>query len=167
MILSIDPSSSAIGVALFTADGKNLNAFALTPNYFGAASLQKLNMLGNELQSYIDDMEKEHGAKVEIVVIEIPPTHQGFKSNPGAQHQAFGVVGRVLYAHGIKRIYEVHPATWTHNKPKQHRQWKIRQKLGLLNSQDKGGDAVDALMLGQWWIAQNKHRLLQPAEVNP
>ena len=34
-----------------------------------------------------------------------------------------------------------------------------RQTLGLAMNQDKGGDAVDALQLGKWWIGRNKHLL--------
>ena len=158
MILSIDPSSTAIGVALFDMTGRNVDCCRLTPNYSGAACLHKLNMLANELKSYIDDMKFEH-REIAIVVIEQPPTHQGPRSNPGAQHQAFGMVGRVLYECDLKRIYEVHPATWTGNRKKENRQWRIRQTLGLAMNQDKGGDAVDALQLGKWWIGRNKHLL--------
>lgn len=164
MILALDTSSTAVGVALFHQDGRDADrTFRLTPNYSGAACPVKINMLCDEIKGYIAEVSAEFGP-VTIIVIEKAPTFQK-NGSIAPQNQAYGAINHLLHTLGIRRVYEIGIGEWTKGRSKENRQWHIRQTLGLSESDDKGGDALDALMLGKWWIAQNKHRLTEHAKL--
>jgi len=158
MILSLDTSSTAVGVALFDMDGRDANrTYRLTPNYSGAACAVKINMLCDELKSYIKEVVAEFGS-IEIVVIEKAPTFQK-QGSIAPQNQAYGAINHLLHTLGLRRVYEISIGEWTKGRSKENRQWKVRQDLGLMSSDDRGGDALDALMLGKFWIGRNQHLL--------
>lgn len=157
MILSLDTSSTAVGVALFHPDGRNADrTFRLTPNYTGAACAMKLNLLCDEVETCIGELVAEFGP-ITIVVVEEAPTFSK-QGSIAAQNRAYGAIVHLLHKLGIKRVYEIPIATWTKGRSKDARQWRIRQQLGLSQTQDSGGDALDALQLGQWWIARHLRR---------
>ena len=158
MIISIDTSSTAIGVALFHPDGRDADrTFRLTPNYSGAACAVKFNMLCDELKSYVAEVVAEFGP-ITIAVIEEAPTFSK-KGSIAPQNRAYGAIVHLLHTLGIKRVYEINIATWTKGRSKENRQWRVRQQLGLTRKQDSGGDAIDALQLGKWFIARYPDRL--------
>jgi len=158
VILSLDTSSTAVGVALFHPDGRNADrTFRLTPNYSGAACSMKLLMLCDEVKSYIAEVVAEFGP-ITIVVIEDAPTFQK-QGSIAPQNRAYGAIIHLLHTLGIKRVYEIKIAEWTKGRSKENRQWRLRQQLGLSQNQDSGGDALDALQLGKWWILRNPDRL--------
>jgi hypothetical protein len=163
VIIAIDPSSKAIGVSLFHDDGGCERSEVIRPDNPRAEAVERIHQMARYLLEIID--EAEAVSPVRIAVIESPPTFQGRKSNPGVQHAAYGVVYHVCREAKIPSIVSVHPATWTKNRSKESRQWRIRQQLGLSPTQDPGGDAIDARMLGAWWIAGNRHRLIRSEEV--
>ena len=160
MIISLDTSSTAVGVAAFHHDGRNADRTCrLTPNYSGAACVAKFTMLADEVKAYLNEIWDEFGP-ITIAVIEEAPTFSK-QGSIAPQNRAYGVILHLLHSMGIKRIYEVKIATWTKGKSKESRQWRLRQKLGLAESDDRGGDALDALMLGQWWCARNPDKLIR------
>lgn len=157
MIVSLDPSSTAIGVSLFHDDGRGERSEVISPDDKRADAVERIHQMARYLVEVLD--EAELMSPVRVAVIESPPVFQGRKMNPGVQHAAYGVVYHVCRLAKIREIVSIHPATWTRNRPKAARQWAARRELGLSDSDDKGGDAIDALMLGRWWIDRNRDRL--------
>lgn len=157
MILSIDPSSTAIGISLFRDDGRPERSEVIRPDDTRADPAERIHQMARYLLEIID--EAETISPVRIAVIESPPDFKKFGSI-GPQHAAFGVCYHVCRLAKIPRIEPVHPATWTKNRSKENRQWRVRDQLGLKPGQDAGGDAIDALQMCRWWIARNRNRLI-------
>lgn len=162
LIIAIDPSSSSIGVALFNDDGSSVKSDWIEPDNDRALDVERIFQMSRYLLEIID--EAEGISRVRIAVIEKPPRHQGPRTNPGAQHAAFGVVYCLCRSAKIQTIEPVE-CSWVKGKEKDARQWALRQKLGLYGNEDKGGDAIDAYQLGKWAIDRNPQWIIKREQV--
>jgi hypothetical protein len=154
LILALDPSSTATGYAIH--DGRTfIEKGVLRPDTGKEkCPCRRAYQMGREVQTIID----EHADRLTLILVENPPpTQRKKRSNPGAQHQAFGLIMGVVI--GSKVPYRtIHPSTWTRNRPKELWSQDIRRRHKLPAGKDKGADACAAIGMTEWWAMVGRHR---------
>lgn len=156
MILALDPSSTCTGYSVFDNE-KLIEAGLIKPNKSGLKPIDRMYQMAQEVSSLV----AEYKAKIELVLIELPPPTQGKRrSNPGVQHQAFGMCMYVLMSHGLPRVHQIHPATWTKCRSKEVWAPIIRAKYPRLGygGTDSGADAAAAVGMTDWWLMIGRYR---------
>jgi hypothetical protein len=155
MLLAIDPSSTCVGYALFGEDGKLIEFGRLLPHK-GDDAMQRIA----DLLADLERLWREHRPRT--VVIEVT---SGKIAGRLGRVQGLGVYGMAVGAcwqllrslAGARNVRTVTENEWTSGVPK-------RQRLGLLEARritywlanDPGGDAGDAICLGEWFQGQMK-----------
>jgi Holliday junction resolvasome RuvABC endonuclease subunit len=164
MILALDPSSQAIGYAIFD-NGKRVEAGVIRPTAPKADALTRSDQMCGDVQALLD----EHNGAFDVALIEEPYIpRKAARTNVAAQYQAFGMIWRVLKRAGVPRIVEVNPSTWTGGTNKDARAEDVRRRHGIGAKDDKGNDACDAIGLSEWWMKIGRHRAESvPALVTP
>lgn len=161
MILSLDPSSTALGAALFTDAGRYIRSEVVKPDNPRADSSERSHQIGRYLAELIAESTAA-GEEIRIAIIEEPPSFMRAEfGNKNVQHVAFGIVYHVVRLAKIPSVIVVNPATWTRGRHKEHRAWHIRRRFGISPEQDRGNDAMDAIGLAEFWIARNPDRLMR------
>lgn len=155
-LLSLDPSSTAIGWAVF--DAANLYRC-------GVCRPKGSSPIWGRIRAAVDYTEAlviDHDPRQ--VVIEVTSG----RPFPGrAQTSIVGLAlaqGAVYAAAELlsgdrRRVYTVTEQDWTNKQPKQQRARLIQLTEPVyqaIHTSDKGLDAADAVGLGHWWIAQQR-----------
>lgn len=147
ILLSLDPSSTAVGYAIFD-DATPREIGKLTPHKKSAEADARIDSLVPQLQSLLAEV------KPDVCVIEQP-----LWAKPGRDvktacllHRVFGEVRRVCVQSGA-RVEYVYTSTWKANAAKASVIMEAKATLKGYGN-DAGGDAADALALGKWWLAR-------------
>jgi hypothetical protein len=170
-ILTLDPSSTAIGWAHFL-DG-NLEACGVSRPR-GARLWTRIDAAILIAERLVHDARFKDGIDLSDVVIEVTSGRRY-----GKHHQA-AIVGLALaqgavYATAEVKLFDtptqvnkVDEQQWTGGKPKTARAGFIAQVQPLYRAyqrHDNGMDAADAIGLGLWWLGkQHQKQLLERAK---
>lgn len=158
MIISIDPSSTALGCAMFADSGRYIRCEVVKPDNSRAEAVERSHQIGRYLAELL--AEEQANEPIRIAIVEEPPSFMRVEfGNKNVQHIAFGIVYHVLRLARIPKIEIVNPATWTRGRHKEHRAYHIRRRFQIPPEQDKGNDACDALGLAEFWMARNPDKL--------
>ncbi len=161
MILAIDPSSTALGAAMFSDAGRYIRSEVCKPDQPRAEAAERSHQIGRYLAELLAECAAA-GETIRIAIIEEPPSFMKVEfGNKAVQQVAFGIVYHVCRLARIPSIVVVNPATWTRGRHKEHRAFHIRRRFGIPPEQDRGNDATDAIGLAEWWIARNPDRLVR------
>jgi hypothetical protein len=177
ILLSIDPSSTAIGFALMTsaAPGKGLGEYgAIWPEDNSLPALQRLPGMLSELAALLVDLNP----RPTHVIVEVPGFHQRKRSGTHAGAGALMLYGfaagvvwqlcRGMFASGSisgavgATVEMVESSAWsTSDKTARqmgvevdypdYRRWRAQQRAKNKKS-DAGGDISDAIAMGRWWF---------------
>lgn len=156
MIISLDPSSTALGAALFTDAGRYIRSEVIKPDNPRAEHQERSHQIGR----YLAELLAEETEPIRIALIEEPPSFMKVEfGNKNVQHVAFGIVYHVVRLAKVPSIVIVNPATWTRGRHKEHRALHVRRRFRIPPEQDRGNDACDAIGLAEWWCARNPDKL--------
>lgn len=157
MLLSIDPSLTCTGWALFDDEGVvDLGRISTSPK---EQLLDRLQCLADGLQAPLTEVAGGH------VVIEVPSGKVGKKlhGRNAAGLSVYGVaVGYVIctskqLGHEPDLITE---QQWTGSQPKRVRTAIVTGTCPAYATwvkKDRGGDIADAIGLGEWWRRIGRH----------
>lgn len=158
-LLSLDPSSTRIGYALF--EGEQLAEFGfITPaSSHGEANVRIREMLV-ELSAMMD-ADRPDEVVIEDTSGRMFAGRRGGGAGMGTYGKAVGAVWTL-----VVHVYHL-PATlitaevWTQGRPKAERQIEIaRAHPEYAGQLDVGADAADAIGLGFYWLGRRKAREL-------
>ena len=154
-IITIDPSSTLTGYAVFD-DGKLADAGLYKPSKSGLDA-------GQRVSDMLDDFTAMLGQGAhDAAIIEMPLTKQ-YTKDP-KKKSGFAVWAGAAWAFWATarawpgcRTFPVSNTVWTRGKSKAERQRiaAIMHK-GYDPAKDKGKDVSDAIMLGHYWLNQQK-----------
>ena len=158
MFITLDPSSTVVGYSIWYEHDEQyvpIECGLITPFKSRLDSLERVRQLAHQVGRLIEEYEDE----LDFVVIEVPFSRQ---HSPARRHTslpvwafAAGTIYGLLLAKGIE-VKEVDNQKWTKKISKEKR--KEKAKLLFKNiytpTQDKGGDAADALLIGLWILEQ-------------
>lgn len=141
ILLSIDPSSSITGAAIFTDE--SVEKFLLKPEKKSADWHVRCASMFKEIPLMVAEF------KVTDIVIE-DPGYISWRSAKayGVIRSAFGMCLMAAMRTGCK-VDTVQVTTWTRGRSKVSR----AKVIGADADKDKGLDAADAEGLGRWWLA--------------
>lgn len=172
-LISIDPSITCTGVARFESDGLN-SCFRVRPKQTRKGKTipaherieELICELGGEIRGIIHGYQRVNFV-VEITSGKTSGRHGGGGAGLATYGMAVGQVVRFLKEeYGRDQVHEVYENEWTRGKgQKEHRRWHCRHAYPLYAEHayeiDKGGDIADAILLGDWWI--NNQRIRETA----
>ena len=158
-LLSLDPSSTVIGYAIF--DDRTLVEFGLlTPDKGGMEPLHRVRSLHRQLMDLV--IEQAPGIIVIEAMIEMQFTRrEGRYNTMPLCGWAMGVIyGACLgYAAGLAvdrprcTVAAAGNQEWTRGKPKPDRIAATAMQFPQYDaSRDPGGDMADAIEMGLWWL---------------
>lgn len=153
MLLSLDPSSMAIGYALFRDCGSLASAGVIRPT-LPAEFAARCRDICRTLFT-VPGVRDADEAVIEFA--------RAFARGRGGMKTArvlgfaLGMVyGAVLELLPAERVHFVEPRDWTGNRSKAARTRLLAAELrGYDRSKDWGMDAADAIGLGRWWLAKH------------
>ena len=151
LLLTIDPSSTAIGYCISTGPGKLIE--------FGKITGKGEAMLRLEIHMLPDLLKIIETHKPDTALVETPAPQQGQRKATRGQATygvAVGMVLRDLHHAGIE-TQRTRADQWTNGVAKVRRQDWIEQKyanIGYTRKGDSGGDISDAIGLSDWWWAR-------------
>lgn len=161
-IVAIDPSSSKIGYALF-ANGKLTEHGVITPHRTRDEANDRIRHMAGEVLAVLDESLPLH------VVIEDTSGKVGtFGRRRGMNGAGLAIHGKAVgYVVCLceawarrqigAQVHCVKENEWTRGQRKGFRQqWVAAAHRGYDPAQDKGGDASDAIGLGEWWLATER-----------
>lgn len=159
MIISLDPSSTALGAALFTDAGRYVRSEVVKPDNPRAEHQERSHQIGRYLAELLTE-EMANADPIRLAIIEEPPSFMKVEfGNKAVQHVAYGIVYHVVRLAKVPKIEIVNPATWTRGRHKEHRALHIRRRFQIPPEQDRGNDACDAIGLAEWFIQRNPDKL--------
>jgi hypothetical protein len=161
-LLSLDPSSSVVGYALFI-DGKLHDAGKLTPDKASASALARVISLRQQL------VEMLYFEQPDVIIIEAMVEKQ-YTRNAGrvtalalcgwAMGVAFGTCITWAACGNTTSCTAVHAVgnqEWTRGRRKDEAKTLTAAEFPQYNPKDdKGGDVADAISMGLWWLAAQK-----------
>lgn len=149
-LLSLDPSSTAIGYCISTGHGKLVEFGKITGK---GDVLPRLNIHMLPDLAKIIEMHKP-----DVCLVETPAPQQGGRMAHRGQANygmAVGMVLRDLHHAGIE-LHTTRADQWTNGVAKKTRQRWIEQRYRDYTIKgDCGGDKADAIGLADWWWARN------------
>lgn len=155
MILSLDPSSTATGYAIF--DGMKIEEAGVLKGHYKDPALKR------SIDMATDALVLSLNPKIETVLVEMPSGGPGTGSRQGATTSLiiYGVAAGIIYGrlHELAKsqswkLEAVPVETWTKGWKKKTRQAAVMARFPDYDAtKDKGLDCADALALGWWWIA--------------
>ena len=159
--LTLDPSSTAIGYALWRG-GRPVEIGLLTPDKKSASAAARIESMRVQVLALADDLAPDY------IVMETcdGPQHsrRGRQASLGVWARACGVYEGALRTAGLKVIPVGND--WTRRKSKEARQQLAR---GLSPAyaefadagKDAGMDVSDAIALGAWWLDYQREAMLK------
>ncbi len=173
ILVAIDPSSTAVGYAVFEYLGSIDPPAADMAAGICEWKLREIGRFVSHKQTLrcrlsafcADLMDMLSEFKPGVIVIEIPSGHVGYRhKGGGAGLSIYGLaVGRLW---GVCLQYQaeaggcgisVQPVTeaWTDGKPKADRHYILEHIYDMYQmKKDPGGDIGDAIGVGQWWLEE-------------
>jgi hypothetical protein len=151
-VLFVDPSSSVTGYALMRGRYDLMEFGRITPEKDKDRAPVRIQYFGRELAAIIAD------GKPDKVVIEITSgkVARGRHGGAGAGLSIYGMAVGYLWRECVAAGVEVEPVLendWTNGVPKDRRLRHIAAQFpDYAAFKDEGGDAGDAIALGQWWF---------------
>lgn len=154
ILLTLDPSSTAIGYCISTGHGRHIEFGKIT----GHAKYDAIARLERDMLPDLAKIVEQH--KPDAVLVETPSPQQGQRKATRGQATYGMAVGMVLRD---LRHMGIDPQTtradeWTNGVPKQVRHVWIAEKYrvqGYDMAKDAGGDVSDAIGLADWWWTRN------------
>jgi len=165
-LLSLDPSSSAIGYAISTDPDTFTECGVIKPKISKFARYRTKQGITTEAVERIADMRHQlieviQQYEPEVTIVELPSGHvHGRNKSKGSGQSIHGMgVGAVLaicWGHcKPMSIQVINANTWTRRTPKERRTARIQQIFPEYDAaNDKGGDQADAMGLARWWYAK-------------
>lgn len=153
MLLSLDPSSTCTGYATFDGYGRLIESGRLIPK--GKCALTRIRSVGADLLALIADVVPS------IIVIEISTSKYGRARSKGSNTivvygAAWGYCLHVCEASGAG-VKTVEANEWTKGRKKAERVLAAKFVFKKYKpEQDPGGDAADAIMLGDWYLREEQ-----------
>ncbi len=158
MVLSLDPSSTVIGFAVF-GDGDHLiDGGLIEPQCKSAESYWRIRSMASDLAGLLDQIRPA------VILIEWTKgkvgvrRHGGLGAGLAVYGAGIGSVAAQCEAWAAQRDCRVVPVlenTWTRGVTKAARQAAIAASVdGYDSAKDPGGDVADAIGLGQWWMKE-------------
>jgi hypothetical protein len=164
VLLSVDPSSSCIGWALFARAPANLVSFGriLPPAPVADKALLRMPLMAAALLEVVTSAA-EGGDVVDEAVIEVSEgkVHRAAKGGGGAGMSIYGAAWGYVWAKLDARMKcHVVPANeWTRGHTKARRQGSvIAMHKRYVPEADPGMDVADAIALGDWWLVESDVR---------
>lgn len=156
--MALDPSSTCTGWAVWMSDGR-VECGRLTPWRSHTPPWERIDQIVDRLSDLLAAMRPVD------VIIEIPSGRPGKGAARGATGQlaiygaAVGAVREATRQCGT-RLNCVDERQWTQGRPQATRR-RVAIALypdlaGRLVDDDPGSDSADALMLGTWWMQQQR-----------
>ena len=150
MLLSLDPSSTCTGYAVFDGPDKLVDGGLLNPSE-RLSPLQRITDMCQELDDIASDFSIDR-CVIEITTGKVSTRHKGSGAGLGIYGFAVGVIyerARSLFDGKIDAIRE---NVWTAGTKKHNRQLAATMRFpGYDPDKDKGMDLSDAIALGIWW----------------
>lgn len=159
MLLSLDPSSTAIGFALSRSAKQLIDAGVVRPDDGDAPYLLRVDDMLGQLEGVIYAAISQGCTRA---IVEMPGKHQsrgkgGKKRSSGASLMFYGAacgavrqLCRQLFREG-NRVESVGSDGWSRSS-KAERQLAVMAAFKEYKpASDKGMDCSDAIALGQWW----------------
>ncbi len=160
-LLSLDPSSTAIGYCVSTGHGQLVEFGKIT----GPSKLDAINRLDRDMIPDLANIIQNHMPNSEVdqlvAIVETPSPGQAGKKTKrwGAMRglATYGIaVGMVLneLRHAGVIAQTTRADQWTNGTKKGVRQIWVEQKYEKYDRaklKDSGGDVSDAISLGDWW----------------
>lgn len=156
MLLSLDPSSTAIGYALFLADARATlhSAGVIRPTrrrdgfrdrtHEMCSALLAVTGIKSATRAVIEFAGMYGRGKREIMTARVLGFAVGMAAAAVAELVPWG------------RIEFIEPREWTGNRSKAARTRLLAAELrGYDRKKDPGMDAADAIGLGRWWLAKH------------
>jgi len=155
-LLTLDPSSTCTGYALFTSGAELIDAGRLKPAKTLSA-VDRIDQIVSDVQHLIAEEMPT------CIVIEITTGKSAGRLT--RKVQGLGVYGMAVGAirqacrdaMGKENVTSIEENVWTNSIPKRKRLQLLRIALPEYRAgKDPGGDAGDAIDLGLWWLGQNE-----------
>lgn len=150
-ILSIDPSSSCTGYAVF--DGRSLiECGTFKPKPSDTANV-RIEAMAQDLRDTI----AEHAPLVLLIEDtsgKVGRRHKGGGAGLAIYGKSIGYMLATARATPGLRVITVLENEWTRGVSKDTRTARLAGLRGYDAGQDPGGDAADAIGLALWWIAR-------------
>lgn len=165
MILTLDPSSTCIGYAVFTDAGDVREFGRITPSStrIGADPLKRIPDLTAQARVVAREIvESSHEFLRVVIEVTTGKVHRRTKSSGGAGMGTYGMGVGYVWAAMSADGYAVHPVleqAWTRGASKERRAWAVLQRYrnkGYRAESDPGMDIADAIGLGDWWFTDQQ-----------
>jgi hypothetical protein len=157
VVLSLDPSSKAVGWAVMTGPACVLQGGIITPPNNAAPARERIYRMAQELRGLLREIRPGR------ILIEWPSGHVGTKRHRGggAGLSVYGCgVGYIVATadaycefDAIAEVVTITETDWTRGVRKPERQAAVISLLPQYDaSLDPGGDLADAIGLAVWWF---------------
>jgi hypothetical protein len=162
VILSIDPSSTCVGYAMFDESGTLLGSGRLMPDKKNDVAMDRIAGLVSELSALWHEHRPRH-CVIEVTSGKVARRLGGCGAGLATYGMAVGACWQMLRSLvGPQNVTAVYENEWTRGVPKSQRLQLLRIIFpGYDPATDPGGDAGDAIMLGEWWFEQKVMRELK------
>jgi len=158
-VLSLDPSSTAVGWAVMASATAIVEGGLITPERQAAPYIERVFDIVTDLDLLLDSFEPA------TILIEIPTGKVHRRKRPythgmGLSVYGFGVGAVWLQCHQWCRrrpsqIIPIFANDWTRGVAKRDRQIAIASMFDHYRiADDPGGDAADAIGMAVWWFRQ-------------
>jgi hypothetical protein len=164
-LLSLDPSSTCIGYAVWSDSSGRMIVMEhgrLKPQKSTADIQGRIRSLADELAKLVVEFDPD------VIVIEVMLGRQ-YTASGNKQRTtslptcavSMGFMWRVCCGLDATTI-AVDNLAWTRGRSKESRKVRARQLCSAYDQkQDQGGDAADAICLGDWYIQRQKQELVR------
>ena len=160
-LLTIDPSSTRTGYALFDGPAKLLDAGYFKPIRATDSPLDRIFTMADDLAAMLERHDPER-----ILIETTNGKMHGNRRGGGAGMAIYGMAVGAMFATArimTSDVEAILESDWTRRIPKDRRQAKIRvcfPQYAKLYHEDPGADVADAIGIGLYWFELKARRAL-------